>query len=279
MIPVLTLVTTGLVGLVCLFLPIGLLVGLRKKYKAGILTFFIGCSVYVLFALVLEQYCHVLVLGLTGIADNVVLSALYGGFAAALFEESGRFVAFRFFMKGRQNLGEALMYGAGHGGIEAFILMGVNMLYYTVLGVMFNRNPAMFDGWTDASSYTGWAQQMQTTGAGAFAWGGVERVLALVLQLCLSVLVMTAVVCHKPGWIFVSGGLHMLVNCVAVLTLQYTQSAALTELVLAAMAAGSVVLTLQAARRLRAAEKTGGEPRPDDPNTLVLHPRLPRRPM
>lgn len=62
---------------------------------------FIGCGIFVGFAMILEQICHAIVLTVTGdvIRDNIWLYAIYGGLAAALFEECGRWIAMKFCLK------------------------------------------------------------------------------------------------------------------------------------------------------------------------------------
>ncbi|MBQ9322755.1 MAG: YhfC family intramembrane metalloprotease, partial [Clostridia bacterium] len=70
-----------------------------KKRGAQVLPFFIGCAVFVVFALILEALVHNIVLkGLPvgeKIMGNTLLYALYGGLMAGLFEETGRFLAFK----------------------------------------------------------------------------------------------------------------------------------------------------------------------------------------
>ena len=56
--------------------------------------------------MVLERIFHFLVLQSgagTVIQGNIWLYALYGGLAAGIFEETGRFLAFRFVLRGRQD--------------------------------------------------------------------------------------------------------------------------------------------------------------------------------
>ena len=104
-------------------LPIFLGIFIYKKTKAWVPAFFIGCGIFVGFAMILEQICHAIVLTVTGsvIRDNIWLYAIYGGLAAALFEECGRWIAMKFCLKKHLTRENALMYGAGHGGIEAGI--------------------------------------------------------------------------------------------------------------------------------------------------------------
>ena len=46
-----------------ILIPIVLLVYFKKKYKVSIKSFFVGCGVMLVFALILEQIVHSVVLG------------------------------------------------------------------------------------------------------------------------------------------------------------------------------------------------------------------------
>ena len=82
-------------------LPIGLLVFLRRRTGVKVTVFLIGGATFFLFAMVLEQLLHTVVLSAAGeaLTANIWLYALYGGLAAGLFEETGRYVAMKFFLK------------------------------------------------------------------------------------------------------------------------------------------------------------------------------------
>lgn len=185
--------------LVSVGLPIALMIIAYKKYKANILHFFIGCAIFVVFALVLESIMHQVVFSATGtlITGNVFLYALYGGLAAALFEETGRFVAMKFFMKKDLNKQNALMYGIGHGGIEAIMLVGMTYISNLLSAVMINsgllaNSMALLDEETQITSFNQ-IKVLWETPAWHFYMAGVERVAAIVLQIALSVLVYRAV--------------------------------------------------------------------------------------
>ena len=121
-------------------LPIFLGIFIYKKTKAWVPAFFIGCGIFVGFAMILEQICHAIVLTVTGsvIRDNIWLYAIYGGLAAALFEECGRWIAMKFCLKKHLTRGNALMYGAGHGGIEAFLILGMSSMSNLLTAAMIN---------------------------------------------------------------------------------------------------------------------------------------------
>ena len=49
---------------------------------------------------------------------------LYGGLMAGVFEETGRYVSFKWFLKKETRIQDGLSYGIGHGGIEAMLIVG-----------------------------------------------------------------------------------------------------------------------------------------------------------
>jgi len=104
----------------------------RKRFHAPVSSFFVGVGVFILFALVLESLLHNLII-LTPVGQKIFgdmwLYALYGGAAAALFEETGRIFAAKTFLRRRNDSANAYMYGTGHGGVEEiFRRMTFNVL-------------------------------------------------------------------------------------------------------------------------------------------------------
>ena len=129
----------------CLFgfgLPIVLLLYFRKKFKADFMAFVVGGAVMFLFALVLEATVHQIILATPAgkaVLSSAILYAVYGGFMAALFEETGRFLAMKTILRPYQKKDvNALMYGAGHGGIEAAAILGIGMINNLIWSVMIN---------------------------------------------------------------------------------------------------------------------------------------------
>lgn len=58
---------------------------------------------------------------------------------AGLFEETGRFLAMRYVLKKEHgNAHNALMYGAGHGGLEMFVILSLGMINNLIYSVMIN---------------------------------------------------------------------------------------------------------------------------------------------
>ena len=208
-VPTLSILFMALAALFAFAAPIVLLIYYKRK-GADILPFFIGCAVFVLFALILEALAHKLILkGSLGqtIQGNILLYALYGGLMAGLFEETGRYLAFRTVLKKRLgNDRNALMYGAGHGGIEAILLLGFAYISNIVMSVLINA------GQTDLLTATAAgeaAEQLKaildslvTTAPWTCLLAIVERAVAITTHICLSVLVFFSVKKPGKGWLF-----------------------------------------------------------------------------
>ena len=227
-------------------LPLVMFLYFRLKKKADILPFFVGCAVMLLFALILEALAHRVILGSTAgenIKNNIWLYAVYGGLMAGLFEETGRFLAFKTVLKKHQGRDvNALMYGAGHGGFEAAVLLGLSMVNNLTYSVMINTGStqallAPLTGDLRAQVQSA-IQALITTPSHHFLLGGVERIFAVVLQISLSVLVWFAA--KNPGkrWLFPAAiGLHALVDAVTAALAGNNVNLVLVEAVIGVMAA------------------------------------------
>ena len=124
-VPTLSIVFMSVSALTGIVLPIALLIFFRKKHKTGIKPFFIGCATFIVSALIIERIFHSIILNSDigkMIQGNIWLYGIYGGLMAGLFEETGRFVAFKTVLKKEIiNDKNALMYGAGHGVLKSFL--------------------------------------------------------------------------------------------------------------------------------------------------------------
>lgn len=222
-----TVSTLSIVGMiVSLIISIGMPVCLCiygcKKWKAKLSSFFIGCGTFVLFALILEQILHGVVLTIWGtkITENLLLYGLYGGLAAALFEETGRFVAMKFFMKKQLDKKNAWMYGVGHGGIESILLIGISSISNIMNALMINSNQlgtileTLEQSQKEATIEA--LSALWTTPGYQFFLGGLERIFAIALQISLSILVYQAVRNGQKKFFVLAIFLHFLVDFLAV---------------------------------------------------------------
>lgn len=186
-----------------LLLPIALVLIWRKKTRAPLSAALVGAVVFFLFAMVLEQIFHRMVLVPGGyVLTHPWAYVLYGALAAGVFEETGRLVGFKLLLKKRTGRETGVMYGLGHGGMEAILLCGLTMTTYLVLAVQAGSGAELGD-------YGEAVALIAATPAAMLAISGVERLIAICFHTALSVLVFQAA--FRPGrlWLYPAAiGLH-----------------------------------------------------------------------
>lgn len=209
--------------------PLGIMIYLHRRKGARWLPFLTGAIFFPLFAMGLERVFHLLVLGSplgAAITGSIWLSALYGSLAAGIFEETGRFVAFKFVLQDRGEPVTALSYGLGHGGIEAFLLVGLTMIANLSLGLAYTRGALPPEAAEMAEAITGTPTVM-------FLWAGIERLSAVLLHVSNSVLVFAAVWDGKRRLFPAAILTHTAVNFIAVASSGFLPVAAVEALVMA----------------------------------------------
>ena len=260
MVPNPSIVSMAVAAVVGIAIPILLAWWLVKKYQMRTTPILVGAGVFVVFALVLEPIVHQIVLkGPSGptILGNVWYYAIYGGVMAALFEESGRFLAMKFVLKKEPDTPlTGVSYGIGHGGTEILLIFGLTMISNLVVSAMINTGQAdtLFANVPAEAKAQAEAQfaQLETMGAGAPFLGLWERISALILQLGLSLMVWTAV--RRGGkwlWLFAAAlMLHFVVDAVAVVLAKSVAAWAVESIIFAmALAVGAIGYQLYRAAR------------------------------
>lgn len=238
-------------------LPIVLLILAKKKLHAKMSALGIGMLTFVLFALGLEQVLHSIMLNVFGdaLTGNVWLYALYGGLAAGVFEETGRYVAMKFWMEKTLTKENSVMYGVGHGGVEAVLIVGFTCISNLITMFMINsgqleKSLSVVEDGAGKELAIQSISVLWTTPGYQFFLAGVERIAAIALHLCLSYLVYRAVKYGAKKYYFLALGVHFLVNALTLLLKEYLPMAVLEILLVAAVAAFAV-----AVRRMYGAEK------------------------
>lgn len=205
-------------GLVALLTPILLLIYGRKKYKISMKAVGVGILTFIVFAQVLEQILHSVVIGKGLVKPGTIGLAIYGALAAGVFEEVGRYVFMKFLLKKNREWKDGFAFGIGHGGIEAILISVVASVQNIIFAIMVNNNT--FGTLISAvGSNPAAKQQMEAlrstlinTSPFMFALGGIERIFAISIHIAGSITVMYAIRSKKIIYLFVAILGHALVD-------------------------------------------------------------------
>ena len=185
----------------------------RKKYKINFAVLGLGAVAFFASSQVLEKIVHLLVLHpqkdgtVPLMSENPLLYVIYGISMAALFEETARLIFFKWLEKKRTlEDSDALAYGLGHGGLE-LIYIGIASLLnlFILFSAVESQNPAIMQLLPESTLAT-----INNLAAWQIYLLGLERILALLLQVGLTFWVYQAV--RQKKWIYLVAayGLHAL---------------------------------------------------------------------
>ncbi|MCQ2575864.1 MAG: YhfC family intramembrane metalloprotease [Treponema sp.] len=223
-VPVLSFVTIAIAMLFGVLIPLVLILVIKKKTNCKIAPFFAGCGTFFVFAIVLEGICHAIILGggrAEAIMARPLLYALYGGVMAGLFEETGRFLVYKFLLKKyRDDDSTALAYGAGHGGFEAFYILIMGMITNIVFGILINIGKTdLILGTMDEASKAVAITQLASicnTNPLLFLVSIIERFGAVAFHMAASILVWFAVKNKKLWYLYPAAILlHAMLDMIA----------------------------------------------------------------
>ena len=233
---------------ICLLAPTIIAVVMIAKRRASIKSFVVGAAVFGLMQLLLR-------IPLLGELQNqawfslftvthTLVYALLLAFSAGLFEEVGRYFGTRWFLKEKYlTWNNAVVFGLGHGGIEAFALAGIP--YASILiDAVAGRNIAL----------------LWNTPASGFLLGGIERTLAVVLHIGFTMLVFYAVKNRRIIYLVYALLAHTLVDFILPLLKQMGVSLSVwgMEGVLAVLTAAAVVVIIKFRAPLKTPPENGG---------------------
>jgi uncharacterized membrane protein YhfC len=205
-VPVLSIVFMTVSAILAIGVPVCLFVVFRKKFNLKVVPMLFGVAGFIVFALVLEAIVHRIVLGRFLSPGNKVLYILYGAFMAGIFEETARFIAFKILKRKYEGIGTALSYGIGHGGIESILIAGLGMINSIATSIIINAGKietitGKLQGETLVAAYNQIAG-LVTAAPYMFLVSGIERLMAIAVQLSLSVIVFYAVFGKKKAWLY-----------------------------------------------------------------------------
>ena len=143
---------------------------------------------------------------------------LYGIVMAGVFEECGRHIILKYILKKNRTRENAVLYGIGHGGIEALAVLLPSMITYLVIAALFSQGDvenalsALKITEETAAAALPSVQAAAAFDYGMMAMNVIERLLAMFIHIGLTVIVFYGVVQAKKVYLPLAILLHMLMD-------------------------------------------------------------------
>jgi uncharacterized membrane protein YhfC len=162
---------------------------------------------------------------------------LLSSLTAGLFEETGRWLGYRFLIR-EPTRRTGTMFGLGHGGLESILLAGFPLASLAVTWIL------AANGSLDAGPAL---ESMRQRTAGLDFWSAqlpvLERAGAITFHVGCALIVLRGWISRRVGWLAVAIGLHFSVNAITAGLIYVYRARPLTaELVFVALAVAVLVL-------------------------------------
>jgi len=256
MIPSASMIAMIATFLICLLFPLLLFYILRRKSRnvtgafiAGAIAFYLSQG---LIRLPLLQYVLPKFSWYESLYSKPALIIPFLAVSAALFEETARYLVFVLLLKERQVWKCGIAFGIGHGGMEAFYLVGLTYINNIVLAVMINRNTfsSYLADKMDADAVMKIYEALKNTSPDIFFAAGIERILTIFIHIGLSVMILEGIVRNRRLRFYILAFFtHTFVNIFVMFLSSKSVNLWLIELVIAIFALSSILYTKYAKNR------------------------------
>lgn len=193
-------------GLLEILIPVAVGFYVIRKFGTSWRNWFSGALMFLvsLIRIPLNAYAAQLLLAGAFTPLTSSLMVLVPSLTAGIFEEAARYLGFKLLIKD-DTYGKGLMYGAGHGGIESMVLVGLSVLS---VGVVLMTNPEALPP----------EQLLQILATPVYLplVGVYERIMAMIVQIGLSIVVLESIRRSDKRYLFAAVGIHALLNFLAV---------------------------------------------------------------
>jgi len=198
---------------VCFGIPLGALVYLVATKKKAEKSFFVGICIFLIFQVFFRMPLLQYVLSKMDWynimnSTSPIAYGLFLGLTAGLFEEVGRFLGFKIFLKKNLRWIDGFAFGIGHGGIEAMLLVGTSFIQRLI--ILISLNNGTFDPVKIGVSEESVRASFLVTTNIMVLIGGLERIFALTAHVGFTLIVLYGI--KKGKLIYL--GLAILVHAI-----------------------------------------------------------------
>jgi uncharacterized membrane protein YhfC len=198
-------------GILEIIVPVLVAYYFIRKYNTSYRVLLIGAIMFVLslVRIPLNQYVSMYIYYWNIGAYTFFMLAAFPSLTAGVFEESVRYIAYKYLIK-EHTMANGLTLGAGHGGAESILVVGINVL---TIGYLLLTNPGAFPPY----------QLLAIESSPVYLpfVGFYERLTALVVQISLSTMVLMSFRTGRNIYFASAILLHFLLDLFAILTINY----------------------------------------------------------
>ena len=227
--------------------PLLLAFVISRRFKVGWRYFLYGALVFFVCQLILRVPAVQVIQTLITPQLQTSPALLWGwlfilALTAGLFEEVGRYLGYRIFMRNEEKTwNKAVMYGTGHGGIESILLVAglgaltlVNLLLLPTLNLSSlptDQQKQIVDQFAAIASQPGWLPLL----------GAYERLCAITFQIAMAVVVLQVFRRGQIRWLWIAVFAHFVFDFAAIGVAQGLPLLGVTNATLITLAAEGVV--------------------------------------
>lgn len=238
-VPTATVIILAIDVILGIAVPFVLFLLLRKSHMASVKSFFTGFVIMFLFSMILKTLAQKPIFAAAGdMVNNIWFLGIVSGLMAGLFEEVGRFVAMKWFLKSEMdNNYNALSYGLGHGGFEFMLILMAGMVGNLIIAVLMNSgNAALLTAGSPIDekameTLVNGCKELALSSPTLFLVSPIERFAAYTAQMGMSILVWSSVKNKKWYLLPISVLVHTVLDATAVIVFKSTESYFITELI------------------------------------------------
>lgn len=220
-------ITHALNGILMIAIPIGLGLYLTEKFNfswrlwwMGAITFILSQVGHIPFNFGIDYLFNNGILPLPPQSWRNLFNIIFLGLSAGLWEETFRFLLFRWWARDARSWRKAILIGAGHGGIEAIVLgILVLLTYFQMLAIRGSDLSAIVPPERLDLINTIVTNYWSAPWYGSLL-GSLERVFAIIAHLALSVVVWQTINRNQLRWLWFAIGWHTILNAGALFTAQ-----------------------------------------------------------
>lgn len=197
--------------------PILVLIYWKRKTKCSLKPVVVGAITFLVFSQMLEGIPKFILFMNDSAVSNYVWThawayVMAGCLLAGIFEEIGRYVAFRFVLKKYRNPADSITYGIGHGGIESILILGITGVVSIGMAAAINDGTFVqsLNGVSGGQLKSSMLQANAIIGYGVsdLVLDVLERIFAMSLHISLSIVVFHSVKSRKIAYLFLTILLH-----------------------------------------------------------------------